>query len=151
MKKNKIYVCGLSETKLVSSKLQLMHKLRLKQWRMFSNVEATSVARIVVLWNPSTVNVDSIDSSPQALHAIIRNLETQFTCATTFVYGYNSVSARRPLWDYLRRRAPSCPWIVFGVPFITASCLMVWICWLCFTCLVAVEGCLLWTAQLGFL
>lgn len=49
MKKNKIDVCGLSETKLVSSKLQLMHKLRLKQWRMFSNVEATSVARIVVL------------------------------------------------------------------------------------------------------
>jgi hypothetical protein len=110
MKKNKIDVCGLSETKLVSSKLQLMHKLRLKQWRMFSNVEATSVARIVVLWNPSTVNVDSIDSSPQALHVIIRNLETQFTCAATFVYGYNSVSARRPLWDYLRRRAPSCPW-----------------------------------------
>lgn len=92
MKKKKIDVCGLSETKLVSSKLQLMHKLRLKQWRVFSNVEATSVARIVVLWNPSTVNVDSIDSSPQALHLIIRNLETQFTCAANFVYVYNSVS-----------------------------------------------------------
>ena len=99
-----------------------MQKLRLKQWRMFSNVEATSVARIVVLWNPSTVNVDSIDSSPQDLHVIIRNLEL-------------SSPVLPPLSMVTTLLVLAGPFgIVFGVPFITASCLMVWICWLCLFC-----------------
>jgi exonuclease III len=64
MQKHKFDVCGLLETKLSSSKLQSMHKFRLKRWKLVSNVEATSTARVIVLWNPFTVHVDVFDSSP---------------------------------------------------------------------------------------
>lgn len=102
MKKSKCDVCGLLETKLVSSKLQFMHKFRLKHWRFFSNVEIAGTARIVVLWNPSNVIVDLINSSPQALHNSVRSLENQHAFVATFVYGYNTVIARRSLCDHLR-------------------------------------------------
>ena len=68
MQKHKFDVCGLLETKLVSSKLQFMHRFRLKRWKLVSNVEAASTARVVVLWNPSTIHVDVLESSPKFIH-----------------------------------------------------------------------------------
>jgi exonuclease III len=49
MQKHKFDVCGLLETKLVPSKLQFMHRFRLKRWKLVSNVEAAGTARVVVL------------------------------------------------------------------------------------------------------
>jgi len=95
-------VCGLLETKLVSSKLQFMHRFWLKCWNIVSNMEATGTARVVVLWNPSTVHVDLIDSSPQVIHVSIRSLSTHHTFVATFVYGFNTIIARRSLWDNLK-------------------------------------------------
>jgi len=95
-------VCGLLETKLVSSKLQFMHRFWLKRWNIISNMEATSTARVVVLWNPSTIHVELIDSSPQAIHIFIRSLSTYHTFASTFVYGFNTIIARRSFWDSLK-------------------------------------------------
>ena len=64
MQKHNFDVCGLLETKLVSSKLQFMHRFRLKRWKLVSNVKAAGTAKIVVLWTPSTVHVDLLDFSP---------------------------------------------------------------------------------------
>lgn len=111
MKKN---MCGLLKTKLTSSKLQFMHKFRLKNWRFFSNVEAVGIATIVVLWNPFMIKVDLIDLSTQAFHVSINNLESQYTFAAIFVYSFNTIIARRQLWDDLRSWAPSCPCIILG-------------------------------------
>ena len=112
IKNNNVY--GLLKTKLTSSKLQFMHKFRLKNWRSFSNVEAVGIATIIVLWNPSTVKVDLIDLSTQAFHVSINSLESQYTFATTFVYSFNMIIARRQLWDDLRSWAPACPCIILG-------------------------------------
>jgi hypothetical protein len=48
-----------------------MHRFRLKRWKLVSNVEAASTTRVVVLWNPSIVHVDVLDSSPQFIHVSI--------------------------------------------------------------------------------
>jgi exonuclease III len=48
IKKNKLDVCGLVETKLASSAVSFMHKLQLRNWRFLSNVAATDTARILV-------------------------------------------------------------------------------------------------------
>ncbi|KAL9401020.1 hypothetical protein Peur_004869 [Populus x canadensis] len=74
----------------------------LKNLRFFSNVEAAGIATIVVLWNLSMVKVDLIDLSTQAFHVSINSLESQYTFATTFVYDFNMIIARRQLWDDLR-------------------------------------------------
>ena len=58
MKKHKMDVCGLLETKLSSSKVSSMQQFQLKNWKVLSNAAAASTARIMVLWNPVTINVD---------------------------------------------------------------------------------------------
>jgi len=55
-----------------------------------------------MLWNPCIVHVDMIDSSPQAIHVYIHSLSTHHTFAATFVYGLNTIIARRSLWDNLK-------------------------------------------------
>jgi len=41
-------------------------------------------------------------------------ISTHLTFAASFVYGYNTISARRTLWDGLKSWASSGPWLVFG-------------------------------------
>jgi len=48
MKKNKLDVFGLVETKLITSAVSFMHKLRLKNWKFLSNVAAANTARILI-------------------------------------------------------------------------------------------------------
>jgi hypothetical protein len=77
-------------------------------------VEAASTTRVVVLWNPSTVHVDVLDSSPQFIHVSIQCLSSHLTFAASFVYGYNTISACRTLWDGLKSWASTGPWLVMG-------------------------------------
>jgi hypothetical protein len=114
MKKHKLDVCGLLETKLHSSKVSSMHKFRMKHWNFLTNATAASNARIVVFWNPSTVKVDLLNCSAQGLHVIINSLVLQLSFTVTFVYGYNTIVARRSLWADLRAWQPNCPWLVMG-------------------------------------
>jgi len=109
MKKNKLDVCGFVETKLVSSAVSFMHNLRLRNWRSLSNVAATNTARILVFWNPSTIKVELIDLSAQGLHVTISSLVNQCTFIATFVYGYNTIIARRALWEDLQKWSPNSP------------------------------------------
>jgi hypothetical protein len=114
MKRNKIDVCGLLEMKLSSSKVAFMQKFLLKNWKFVSNAEIANTARIVLLWNPSTISIEVINLSAQGIHVVINNMVTRYCFTATFVYGYNIISARRALWEDLKRWCPSSPWIVLG-------------------------------------
>jgi len=114
MKKNKLDICGLVETKLSSSTVSFMHNLRLKNWSFLSNVAASNTARILVFWNPSTVSVELIDFTAHGLHVIISTLVNQYVFPATFVYGYNTIIARRTLWEDLQKWSSNSPWIVLG-------------------------------------
>jgi exonuclease III len=48
MKKNRTDVCGLVETKLISSKVSFMHRFRLGNWKFLTYVGAANNARILV-------------------------------------------------------------------------------------------------------
>jgi hypothetical protein len=52
--------------------------------------------------------------SDQELHVIIHCLIHHFSFAATFMYGFNTITARRALWDDLRRWSPNSPWLVLG-------------------------------------
>ena len=114
MKKHKMDMCGLLETKLTSSRVACMHRLRLRYWQYLTNADATSTARIVVFWNLATVKVNLIASFEQALNFFVSSLISQFSFMITFVYGFNTISARRSLWGDLRRWNSSYPWMVLG-------------------------------------
>nr|TKR98958.1 hypothetical protein D5086_0000197870 [Populus alba] len=114
MRKKKLDVCGLLETKLVPSKVSSMQQFRLKKWKFVSNAAAALTARIVVFWNPATVNVELLDFSAQGLHVLIYSLVHQFKLYASFVYGFNTVIGRRILWDDLRSWSPTSPWLVLG-------------------------------------
>ena len=108
MKKNKVDVCGLLETKLRYSKVKALQKFRLKHWNFWTNVVASSTARIVIFWNPSKVKVDFVDSSVQGVHVVISSLVSQVSFHATFVYGLHTIVDRRDLWDSL------CMWCSSG-------------------------------------
>jgi hypothetical protein len=79
-------ICGLLETKLNSSKVSLLQKFRLKNWKFLSNVVVATNARIVVFWNPSSVRVDLLEFSTQGIHVLIYSLIHQLSFYATFVY-----------------------------------------------------------------
>jgi hypothetical protein len=114
MKKHKMDVCGLLETKMSFSKVAFMHRFWLKHWKVFSNAGAAPNARIILFWNPSTVLVDPIDSSTQGLHVRITCLISQSSFMATFVYGFNTVIVRRSLWANLHGWCPLGPWMILG-------------------------------------
>ena len=91
-----------------------MHKLRLKNWKFLSNVAAANTARILVFWNPSTVKVELNAFTAQGLHVTISSLVNQCVFLATFVYGYNTVIARRGLWEDLQKWSSNSPWIILG-------------------------------------
>jgi hypothetical protein len=68
----------------------------------------------VVFWNLATVKVNLIASFEQALNFFVSSLISQFSFMITFVYGFNTISARRSLWGDLRRWNSSYPWMVLG-------------------------------------
>ena len=97
MRKHKLDVCCFLETKLVSSKVSSMRQFRLNNWKVLSNAAAASTTRIVVFWNPRTVNIELLGFSAQGLHVLISNLVHQFKFYASFVYGFNTIIARRAL------------------------------------------------------
>jgi hypothetical protein len=107
-------VYGLLVTKLSSFKVSLLQKFRLKNWKFISNAFAALNARIMVFWNPSTVKVGLLDFLAQGIHVLIYSLIHQFSFFTTFVYGYHTIIARRPIWDKLRQWCPNAPWFILG-------------------------------------
>jgi len=112
MKSKKLDVCGLLETKLSMTKVACMHKLRLKTWKFVSNAEAAAYARIIVFWNPETVMVEMLHFSAQGIHVLITSLVQQFCFSATFIYGFNTITARRALWEDLRRWGTEDPWLL---------------------------------------
>nr|TKS07847.1 hypothetical protein D5086_0000108870 [Populus alba] len=114
MKKNKLDVCGLLETKMLPARIASMHARRLKHWQYLSNAELAHTARIVLFWNPDTVHVTLLASSAQAIHISITCLISHVSFKATFVYGFNSITARRPLWEELRSWNSNHPWLILG-------------------------------------
>ena len=70
--------------------------------------------RIVILWNPLIVHVEFIYVSKQGIYVINCCLANHFRFVTIFVYGFNTVTSRMPLWNNLQQWAPETPWLIIG-------------------------------------
>ncbi|PHT50277.1 hypothetical protein CQW23_10024 [Capsicum baccatum] len=72
--------------------------------------------RIWVCCKQGSVDVTILETSAQMVHCAVQDKNSTFTCWMTFVYGFNTLAARRTLWDHLRHIRANCqnPWVVLG-------------------------------------
>lgn len=82
-----------------------------------SGSQEQEVARIILGWDPSCLQVTLVFSSSQLLCVHVNCLSTNRLFFASFVYGANSWSDRRPLWDSTRSLSSAIgdnPWIQMG-------------------------------------
>ncbi|XP_075101661.1 uncharacterized protein LOC142177098 [Nicotiana tabacum] len=72
--------------------------------------------RICVGWKQRDVTVIILESTTQLVHCQVEDRSSQFKCKISFVYGFNTIAARKTLWDTLRLtgRNMDDPWVVLG-------------------------------------
>ncbi|XP_057950976.1 uncharacterized protein LOC131145808 [Malania oleifera] len=113
MKKNKVDIFCILETKLSSENLEKLMNKKFSTWRQANNFEQHSAGRILVLWNSQKVQSQILGSKDQVIHCKVTCSVTSKCFAVSFVYGFNSIVARSPLWQELIDFSQiSDPWLI---------------------------------------
>ncbi|XP_074290286.1 uncharacterized protein LOC141617016 [Silene latifolia] len=83
-------------------------------WSYITNHLHHEGGRIWVLWKDQKYVVNIVDMEAQFIHLKVKELVTANEFFVTYVYGFNKIEERVPLWDALVRIAVVEPWIVLG-------------------------------------
>lgn len=116
MKKHQVDVMGVLETKLNLVKLNRIYRNKFQGWEQLNNFPLHPAGRILVFWNPISVDIQVLDASPQAIHCRVTCKVTSNIFCLSFIYGFNSMISRRQLWSSISNFAINCsgPWILMG-------------------------------------
>ncbi|XP_062093866.1 uncharacterized protein LOC133799893 [Humulus lupulus] len=101
LRKNKIGISGLLETKLRGNKIDEFMGHRFPNWDYFSS--PNTEGRLLILWRKGIAKVSILEDSSQLVHCQVKLIGLQNIFYVTFVYGFNSVESRRSLWYNLAR------------------------------------------------
>ncbi|KAL1554773.1 hypothetical protein AAHA92_15296 [Salvia divinorum] len=74
VRKHKIDMIGLLETKLKAKNYSYLMKNRFKEWKNIDNFNKSDKSRMLLLWNPSRVALELINVDVQTIHTKIRPL-----------------------------------------------------------------------------
>jgi len=109
-------VLGILESKLSSSKLASIMKNKFNGLLVCDNFHLHVAGRIAIIWNPTKVHLELIDMSPQVIHCKATCKVSSISFHISFVYAYNSVVGRRPLWLSLKEfgNQYNSPWLLLG-------------------------------------
>ena len=91
--------------------------LNLNSWSFMSNATEDIPCRILIAWNSLHYSLTSIHCAPQWITCEAMSLSTKDTNIISFVYGHNSPTGRKPLWDYIVINSPvfyQKPWYLLG-------------------------------------
>lgn len=115
---NKLEFFGLIETRFTFGRIdELENKLGTQGWRFLANGDGDCLCRIIVGWNPASIQVRLVHQNPQWITCEITQHSTQASLTATIIYGYNTPTERQPLWDYIcsqSRIQSSSPWVLLG-------------------------------------
>ena len=115
LKRNKIAIMGLLETKLNHQALDWMARNKLHGWRMADNFSHHPNGRILVIWKEDLVHMDIIQTTDQVIHCLATCKSSDIAFYISFVCAFNTAVGRRPLWYNLSRFSYSQnPWILLG-------------------------------------
>ncbi|KAL1554772.1 hypothetical protein AAHA92_15296 [Salvia divinorum] len=106
VRKHKIDMIGLLETKLKAKNYSYLMKNRFKEWKNIDNFNKSDKSRMLLLWNPSRVALELINVDVQTIHTKIRCLISNNCFYFTLIYGNHTIPDRRPLSDSLIEYVP---------------------------------------------
>ncbi|XP_074298739.1 uncharacterized protein LOC141629667 [Silene latifolia] len=105
------------ETRVKTGSINKVHQGLGTQYSLITNNVVCGVGRIWVLWDDAVFMVDVVSCEPQVIHCRITYRPTALKWCMSFVYGYNKLVDRDPLWLSLESFHSQVygPWIVCGV------------------------------------
>ena len=109
-------VMGLLETKLSHQSLSEMAKKKLRGWRVENNFNQHPNGRILIIWKEDVMHLEIEEETNQAIHCLATCKSSDTSFSISFVYAYNTIVGRRPLWENLRKYNSNSrnPWILLG-------------------------------------
>lgn len=115
---NGLKVCALLESHVDISKLQSICANVFKGWMWTSNNQySQGGTRIIVGWDPDSVDLMVINQSDQVLHCQVQMIGVHKTFNCSFIYASNHYVHRRELWNILKLHhqfVAANPWILKG-------------------------------------
>ncbi|XP_020251133.1 uncharacterized protein LOC109828581 [Asparagus officinalis] len=88
-----------------------------KEWKLFSNVNSSEKATILILWDPNILDIQQINLSSQQISCRVNSIDGRFSCVISSVYDYNNMQTRKDLWTELsliHNSIGSIPWLICG-------------------------------------
>jgi len=104
------------ETKLSLKGLENFLCRRFKGWSQVNNFQSHAGGRILILFDPKRIRLDAMEILPQVIHCRVTCLVSSISFLLSSVYGFNSIVARRVLWENLKNWGGSLsePWLLMG-------------------------------------
>ncbi|GFS38119.1 hypothetical protein Acr_00g0055830 [Actinidia rufa] len=79
-----------------------MAKKKLRGWRVANNLSQHSNGRILIIWKEDVVHLEIEEETDQAIHCLATCKSSDTSFSISFIYAYNTIVGRRPLWENLR-------------------------------------------------
>ncbi|KAL2237586.1 UNVERIFIED_CONTAM: hypothetical protein Sindi_0950300 [Sesamum indicum] len=97
-------------------KIQTFLSRSFPEWCQANNFDTIAGGRILVIWNPTVIDLQSEDISRQVIHCRATNKSSQLSFYISFTYGLYSVVNRRSMWEKLTElgQTISIPWLIMG-------------------------------------
>lgn len=116
LQQNKIALVGLLETQIREPYFAGIYNNMFQGWGSFINNSRHPLGRIWVVWKPQMFDVQVQFVTSQMVHCWVRQLDTGDSYYLTFIYGLNTDTERKELWDAMRSIAGgmTIPWSLLG-------------------------------------
>ncbi|XP_020259127.1 uncharacterized protein LOC109835572 [Asparagus officinalis] len=108
---------ALIETKVKVNKLSAIAKKLHSNWKWISNANNSSKVRLLILWDPNTLDVNVDRISTQHITCSVKSLDGRIDCLITSIYGHNHQENRKALWQDLsqiQQTVGNKAWILSG-------------------------------------
>ena len=116
VRRRDIGLLAVLETKLSMNGLENFMRRRFKGWNQVNNFQTHAGGRILILFDPKRIRLEALEILPQVIHCRVSCLVSSISFLLSSVYGFNSIVARRDLWENLKNWGGSLsePWLLMG-------------------------------------
>ncbi|GFS43643.1 hypothetical protein Acr_00g0086140 [Actinidia rufa] len=116
IRKNKLDIMGILETKLNHQSNRDMFKHKFRNWGIWDNFNQHPNGRIMIIWKTDKVDLQMLDCSEQVIHCLATCKVTDTRFCISFVYAFNTIMGRRPLWANLDKFNETLRdlWLILG-------------------------------------